>query len=428
LKYRIKRPVGAVSVLVVAAFAVGLGATAPAVAATKYPSWAEVQKAEGNVTTKNAEVKKITAMVSSLQNASAAAGKVALISGEQYLQAKNALAAASTTANNLSAQASSAKQRARTSAREAGELAAQLARQGGGDVTLDLLMNGKDASNLLNSLGTASKLTQSTTQIFAEAEQAQKTASALSGQAAVAEKARSAKAATASVALTAANNASRSASAKVTAETKQQTVLSAQLASLKGVSTSVEAAYLAGVAWEAKQAAQKTPPPDGPALSTTPAQSGGGTTTAPSAPSGGGTTTAPPPSAPNGSAVAGAIRFAEAQLGKPYVLDGAGPNVWDCSGLTMESYAAVGIYIGTHSATNQYNTLRNEGKLVPLSDRQPGDILWYSDGGSTSATKYHVTIYIGNGEMIEAPYPGADVRIAAIRFGDLVPYAGRPTE
>jgi cell wall-associated NlpC family hydrolase len=408
-------------VLVVAAIAVGLGATAPAVAATKYPSWADVQKAEANVTTKNAEIKKITALVSSLQNASAAAGKVALISGEQYLEAKNALAAATTQAHNLSTQTDQAKQKARTSAREAGELAAQLAREGGGNITLDVLMSGKDASNLLSVLGTASKLTQTTTQVFAQAEQDQKSASALSSQATVAEKARSAKAATASVALAAANNASRVASAKVTAQTKQQTVLSAQLASLKGVSKSVEAAYLAGVAWEAKQAAQKTPPPDGPPLSTTPsAPSGGSSSTSPSAPS--------TPSAPNGSAVSGAIRFAEEQLGKPYVLDGAGPNVWDCSGLTLEAYAAVGIYIGTHSATNQYNTLRSEGKLVPLSDRQAGDILWYSDGGSTSATKYHVTIYLGNGEMIEAPYPGAVVRIAAIRFGDLVPYAGRPTE
>ena len=159
LKYRIKRPVGVASVLVVAAIAVGLGTTAPAAAATKYPSWADVQKAEANVTTKNAEIKKITALVSSLQNASAAAGKVALISGEQYLEAKNALTAATTTARNLSTQADQAKQRARASAREAGQLAAQLARQGGGDITLNLLMSGKDASNLLNVLGTASKLT-----------------------------------------------------------------------------------------------------------------------------------------------------------------------------------------------------------------------------------------------------------------------------
>jgi cell wall-associated NlpC family hydrolase len=91
------------------------------------------------------------------------------------------------------------------------------------------------------------------------------------------------------------------------------------------------------------------------------------------------------------------------------------------------TYASVGVYIGTHSATDQYNTLRAENRLVPLSQRQPGDILWYSNGGSTSAIKYHVTLYIGNGEMIEAPYPGVGVRIAAVRFGDLVPYAGRPT-
>ncbi|HEY5320323.1 MAG TPA: NlpC/P60 family protein, partial [Galbitalea sp.] len=89
--------------------------------------------------------------------------------------------------------------------------------------------------------------------------------------------------------------------------------------------------------------------------------------------------------------------------------------------------AAAGVYIGTHSSTNQYNTLKSENRLVPLSDRLPGDLLWYSDGGSTTATKYHVTIYIGNGQMIEAPYPGVNVRVAAVRFGDLVPFAGRPT-
>ena len=65
--------------------------------------------------------------------------------------------------------------------------------------------------------------------------------------------------------------------------------------------------------------------------------------------------------------------------------------------------------------------------MLCFSDRQPGDLLWYSDGGSTTATKYHVTIYIGNNQMIEAPYPGVNVRVAALRYGDLVPFAGRPT-
>jgi cell wall-associated NlpC family hydrolase len=397
-----RRPLGAVSVLVVAALAITLSATVSASAHPKFPSWGEVQKAKRNVATKNAEVAKITRIVSSLQNQAAAAGKTALIRGEQYLQAKNSLAAATATAQKLQSQADAARQRSLVSSREAGQLAAQVARQGGGDITIGLLFSGHDASDLLDVLGTADRLSASTAAVFARAEQDRNTASALSSQAAVAQKARAGKAATASTALASANRASAAAQAKVTATAREQSTLSAQLASLTGVSKSVEKRYLAGVAWEKKQAAQHTPPPNGPPTGSS-------------------------PGAPNGSAVDGAIRFAKEQLGKPYRLDGAGPNSWDCSGLTKEAYASVGIYIGTHSATDQYNTLKSEGRLVPLSDRQAGDLLWYSDGGSTSAIKYHVALYIGNGEMIEAPYPGVNVRIAPIRFGDLVPYAGRPT-
>ena len=156
------------------------------------------------------------------------------------------------------------------------------------------------------------------------------------------------------------------------------------------------------MAWEKKQAAQTTPPKNPP----------------------------PPPSepgAPVSSKVAAAIAFARAQLGKPYLLGGSGPSAYDCSGLTKAAWAAAGVNIGPHGATSQYNLMKSENRLVPIGDRQPGDLLFYSTGGSTSATKYHTTLYIGNGEMIEAPYPGVDVRIAAVRFGDLVAYAARPT-
>jgi cell wall-associated NlpC family hydrolase len=432
---RMSRPMGAVCVLIVVSLAVALGTTAPAAADSNFPSWAEVQAAQKNVRTKNAEIAKISKIVAALQSQSAAAGKVALIRGEEYLQAKNALASATAAATKLKIQSDAAGARARTSARQAGELAAQLARQGAGSgLTIELLM-GKHPSNLLDALGTASKLTESTAAVFATAQADQRTAAALGAQAIVAKKVRARRATDATSALAAAKRASDQSEHKVTVESKQQTVLSAQLASLSGVSAKVEAGYLAGVAWEKKQAAKKTPPPDGPPLGGGGSGGGsdsggsGGGDSGGSGGSGGGTGGEPtPPPAPNGSAVAGAISFARAQLGKPYRLDGSGPTYWDCSGLTQAAYAAVGVYIGTHSSTNQYNTLRAEGKLVPLSARQAGDLLWYSDGGSTTAVKYHVALYIGGGEMIEAPYPGTDVRIAAIRYGDLVPYAGRPTE
>lgn len=397
-----RRPIGVVSVIVVASLAFTLGATTSASADPKFPSWADVQKAKHNVAAKNAEIAKLTALIAELQNEAAAAGKLAAIRGEEYLNAKNALDSATAAAGKLKTQADAADQQAHASAAQAGQLAAQLAREGNGSLGLDLLLNGEGAGNLLDALGTMSKLGETSARIFAQAAQDRNAAQALSDQAVVAEAARATKKTAAATALGKAQAASASATAKVASQNKQQTILAAQLASLKGVSASTVKGYFAGVAWEKKQEAQKNPPPDG-------------------SPSG------PIPGVPNGSDVAGAIRFAEGQLGERYVLGGMGPNVWDCSGLTKAAYASVGVYIGTHSATNQYATLRAENRLVPLSQRQPGDILWYSDGGSTGAIKYHVTLYIGNGEMIEAPYPGVGVRIAAVRFGDLVPYAGRPT-
>ncbi|MGT2425131.1 C40 family peptidase [Amnibacterium kyonggiense] len=122
--------------------------------------------------------------------------------------------------------------------------------------------------------------------------------------------------------------------------------------------------------------------------------------------------------APAGTSVgARVVRFATAQIGKPYVFAAAGPDAYDCSGLTLAAYASAGVAIGTHSATNQYDTAKAGNDLVPLADAKPGDLLFYTDGGGDM---YHVTIYAGNGLMLEAPYPGATVRAAPIRSGDLV--------
>jgi cell wall-associated NlpC family hydrolase len=62
-----------------------------------------------------------------------------------------------------------------------------------------------------------------------------------------------------------------------------------------------------------------------------------------------------------------------------------------------------------------------ESAPVPLSDLQPGDLLFYGPGGGD-----HVAMYIGGGQMIEAPYTGANVRIVGARFGGGFAGAGRP--
>ena len=93
----------------------------------------------------------------------------------------------------------------------------------------------------------------------------------------------------------------------------------------------------------------------------------------------------------------------------------------------MKSYASVGVYIGWHSATAQYNVLAAQKKLVPFQDAQRGDLIWWSQEDAFSGDKYHVAIYLGDGMMLEAPNPARTVRIVPVRYGELWPYAGRPT-
>ncbi len=122
----------------------------------------------------------------------------------------------------------------------------------------------------------------------------------------------------------------------------------------------------------------------------------------------------PAPPAPGGRT---AVAAAERELGKPYMWGGAGPDGFDCSGLTMVAWRAAGVYLA-HSTAAQYD----ETAHIPLSDLQPGDLLFYDFGGGGID---HVTMYVGGGQIIEAPHTGANVRILPIWYFDLVG-AGRP--
>jgi cell wall-associated NlpC family hydrolase len=92
-----------------------------------------------------------------------------------------------------------------------------------------------------------------------------------------------------------------------------------------------------------------------------------------------------------------AVAFAAAQLGKPYCYAGKGPDCFDCSGLTQQAWAAAGVYIPGNSEA-QFGSLPR----VPLSEVQPGDIVWFPG---------HVGIYAGGGQVINATHTGDFVRI-----------------
>jgi cell wall-associated NlpC family hydrolase len=107
-------------------------------------------------------------------------------------------------------------------------------------------------------------------------------------------------------------------------------------------------------------------------------------------------------------AAAKAVAFARAQLGVPYVWGGDGPAAgeagFDCSGLTRAAYATAGIEI-PRVADAQWRA----GPAIPAGQPlQPGDLLFYG----TPAKATHVTLYIGNNQVIHAPEPGTTVRVA----------------
>jgi cell wall-associated NlpC family hydrolase len=122
------------------------------------------------------------------------------------------------------------------------------------------------------------------------------------------------------------------------------------------------------------------------------------------------------PAAPNGGG-AEAVAAAESQIGVPYVWAGSSPGAgFDCSGLTMWAWAHAGVGL-SHSAADQYA----ETVHVPLSDLQPGDLLFYREGGTIG----HVTMYVGPGEMVQAMETGTNIEITGIWTSGLVG-AGRP--
>ncbi len=110
---------------------------------------------------------------------------------------------------------------------------------------------------------------------------------------------------------------------------------------------------------------------------------------------------------------AAVVKYAYAQLGKPYAFGAAGPHSFDCSGLTQMAWRQAGVKL-PHSARQQWATLKRKVSLGSLAS---GDLVFFYGGVS------HVGIYIGSGKMIHAPAPGQSVKIEKIRIGGM-PIAG----
>ncbi|MBO0847238.1 MAG: C40 family peptidase [Nocardioides sp.] len=122
------------------------------------------------------------------------------------------------------------------------------------------------------------------------------------------------------------------------------------------------------------------------------------------------TSSTPTSSAPASGRAAAAVAYAMAQVGKAYVYGGAGPDAFDCSGLTMAAWGVAGVGL-PHSAAAQYNS----GTHISASQLQPGDLVFYYSPIS------HVGMYIGNGQIVNAENPSVGVTVTGLYT---MPYVG----
>ena len=127
----------------------------------------------------------------------------------------------------------------------------------------------------------------------------------------------------------------------------------------------------------------------------------------------------PPPSSGHipgvSSGAQAAVAAAYSALGTPYQWGGASPSGFDCSGLTMWSWAHGGVSL-PHSSSAQYSVTTH----IPVSALQPGDLVFFY------SPIHHVGIYVGNDQMIHAPHEGAYVELTQFSSYPNFVGAGRP--
>jgi len=376
-------------------------ALSPAYAVPDYPTAAEVAAAKRNVEEKKKMVSRIEGILNTLQDEADALESVALQKNEQYNQAKQAVKIMADKVEGLEAKVKTAEEEAGEAKTMLGQIVARMYRQGtSGNTTLEIFFNPESSDELLYQLGASDVVAQRTQVMYEQAMQKQSDAKALAAELSSAQNELETRRAASEKLYREAKAAADAVIAKVNESESQRASMLGQLANLKDTASDLERQRREGLEAERRQNAVKDAP-TAPELYTV--------------------------GAPNSDLVERAIGFASAQLGERYVLGGSGPDIWDCSGITMKSYASVGVYIGWHSATAQFNIMASNQKLVPFQDAQRGDLIWWTRSSSFSGDKYHTAIYLGGGMMLEAPNPARTVRIVPVRYGELFPYAARPT-
>ncbi len=387
-----------------------LASSMPAQAHPVYPSKKKVAAAKAAVRGKAADVKSIQAALARAADELEAAQNAAETAAEAYNNAMDQLAVATDNAKTAQGAADAAARKAGLAQAQIGKLAAEAYMNGGmGDLAAIVSSGGPDqVLDRASGLQVVSGIRQQT---FAQASQTKVVAKLLQQKAAVALARQKAAAAAAAKAKAAAEAQASAAAAKKTSVAKQENRLVAQLASLQRISVKLAKQRQAGIAKaKAEAAARRARLAAERAAAAAHHSNGGG-----GGGGGGGSS--------HGSSAGGrvAVAYARSQLGKWYLWGADGPGRFDCSGLTMRAWQRAGVYLPHYSVAQYADTAH-----VPVGDARPGDLVFFANNTSNPGSIHHVAIYIGGGQMIEAPHTGAQVRISSIWRSGLMAYAGRP--
>ncbi len=408
-----------------------------------YPSAGQVDAARAAVGDKAAQVAAVEAHLMASNARLVEVQTAADVANEKYNLARILLQQRTDAAKAAGERAAAAQKVATIASDKLGQFAAATYMQGGNLGQLEAFLSSKGPQDLLDRAAGIALISDIRGRIMQEADASSVVAGVLRRQAAQAQAQQLAAEQTAESARAAAQTQVEAAAAETVAIHTQQSAMISQLAALRNTSIALESQRQQGLkaAAEARAAAEVRAAAQARAAAGARAAAAASdaarrqaaaaaaerrrqsAASQPVAQAPGPDPTPGPVSygpVPSRGGVSSVIAFAQAQLGDPYQWGAAGPRTWDCSGLTQMAWAQAGVYL-SHYTGYQWD----ETRRVPLSDLQPGDLVFYGDSGPTS---HHVGLYVGNDMMINAPHTGAFVEYANIySFGsDLLPYGGRP--
>ena len=336
------------------------------------------------------------------------------LAAEAYDTAVAQAAAATRAAAEAQTRATAALDEQHQAERRLGAFAADSYRQGGDMAQVLALLHANSLHDFATRQQALANYEAAGTQAVKDTRQATHDAAAARQKAEQAARDQQAAEAQARAARDRAQAAADSEQAAVAGIKAQQDTLLRQLAAAHGVELGLERQRQGGLAeLAARQEAARRAAAGAARVSGVPGYAPG------PAPAGSAHTLGAPPNA--AGAVGTMLNYIYAQLGKPYVWGGAGPDVFDCSGLAMRGLEAAG-WSFPHPAQWQYLAMH------PLAYNQlrPGDLVFWAANDANPHTIYHEAIYIGNDRIIQAPRPGGVVEIQSLWVNGTPSFYGQP--